>query len=67
MRQIPLQTRLHTSRLTDALGGGSQTAVMPAAFISGALLANTLYHAGSLRCAHSQLKPCGNVHAQMRS
>ena len=62
-----LQDRLHTSKLTEALGGGSQTAVMPAAFISGALLARTLYHAGSLRCAHSQLNPCSNVHTQMRS
>ena len=48
----------HTSVLTEALGGGSQTAVMPASFISCALLASTLYHAGSLRCEHSQLKPC---------
>ena len=49
--------------LTEALGGGSHTAVMPASFISWALLASTLYHAGSLRCEHSQLKPCRAEHS----
>lgn len=49
---------MHTSVLTEALGGGSHTAVMPAAFMAAALLESTLYHAGSFRCEHSQLKPC---------
>lgn len=53
--------RSHTSVLTDALGGGSHTAVKPAAFISAALLASMPYQAGSLRCEHSQLKPCAQL------
>lgn len=58
MSRSAIDTQQHTSVLTEALGGGSHTAVMPASFISWALLASTVYHAGSLRCEHSQLKPC---------
>ncbi len=44
--------------MTEALGGGSHTAVIPAAAISAARPARTAYQGGSGRCAHSQLKPC---------
>ena len=46
------------SAVTDAQGGGSQIAVMPAAPISAARPATTAYQGGCGRCTHSQLKPC---------
>ncbi len=46
-----------TSNVTEAQGGGSHTAVMPAAPISAARPASTAYQGGCGRCAHSQLKP----------
>jgi hypothetical protein len=54
----PARSGARASELTETLGGGSQTAVMPAARISRARLPSTAYHAGCCRCAHSQLKPC---------
>ena len=49
-----------TSSVTEAQGGGSHTAVMPAAPISAARPASTAYQGGCGRCAHSQLNPCAS-------
>lgn len=46
-----------TSRLTDTLGGGSQSAVIPRSAIAPALSAKILYHEGLRLLWQSQLKP----------